>query len=121
MEIAPNKIASFLSHKPDDLSFIYLIPKCLDYWRYDEELAEETIGKYETSLKRILRDLPHISSPVDLHLEDITELKKIMKERGVGPAGLNGAVFALRKFLAYCRDVQKMAVLDPKDIVRARE
>ena len=98
-----------------------LLSKCLDYWQYDVELAEETILKYEASLKRILRDLPHISSPVDLGIEDITELKKIMKERGVGPAGINSVVFALRKFLTYCRDIQKMPVLNPKEILRSRE
>jgi len=102
-------------------SFNYLLPKFIDYLLYEEELAFETIAKYQQALKRILIDLPYVSSPLDLRLEDITELKKIMKVRGVGPAGINSAVFALRKFLTYCHDIQKLRVLDPKEIQRARE
>jgi len=102
-------------------TFEALLPKCFDYWRYDEQLATETILKYGTSLRRILMDLPHITSPLDLRLEDITELKKTMIDRGVGPAGINSAVFALRKFLTYCRDVQKLNVVDPKEIQKAKD
>ena len=98
-----------------------LLSKSIDYWRYDEELAEETISKYETTLRRLFKDLPNVQFPMGLRLEDITDLKKIMITRGVGPAGINSAVFALRKFLTYCRDVQKLAVLDPKEIQKARE
>lgn len=101
-------------------SFSVLLPKCVDYWRYDEDLAEETISKYRTSLGRLLMDLPYLGSPLNLHLEDITQLKKIMRERGVGPAGINSVVFAMRKFLTYCKDVSNLPVLDPKKIMRAR-
>ncbi|OGY59650.1 MAG: hypothetical protein A3I31_00560 [Candidatus Colwellbacteria bacterium RIFCSPLOWO2_02_FULL_44_20b] len=107
--------------KADQSALPPLLAKCADYWRYDEELAGETVAKYVTTLNRLFRDLPHVLSPADLRLDDITELKKTMKQRGVGPSGINSAVFALRKFLTYCRDVQKLKVLDPKEIQKARE
>ena len=102
-------------------SFNYLLPKFFDYLLYEEELAFETIAKYQQALKRILIDLTHIRSPLDLRLDDITELKKVMKVRGVGPAGINSAVFALRKFLTYCQKVHGLKTIDPKEIQRAQE
>jgi len=106
---------------PTELDLHSLLKKCVDYWRFDEELAQETVAKYETTLNRLFKDLPHVLSPTDLRLDDITELKKAMKLRGVGSAGINSAVFALRKFLTYSRDIQKLEVLDPKEIQKARE
>ena len=104
-----------------ELDFQSLLLKCIDYWRYDAELAEETILKYQQVLGRIFRDLKGVTSPLQLRIDHITELKKIMKQRGVGPAGINSAVFALRKLLTYCRDIKKLKVLDPKEIMRAKD
>jgi len=103
------------------VEFADLVPKFLDYIKYDEELAEETITKYEYSLKRLQADLSFITSPLDFRPEYVTEIKKIMKLRGVGPSGVNSIIFALRKLLVYCRDVLGLQVMDLKLIKGARE
>lgn len=98
------------------LSFGSLIPQFVDYARYDLRLSENTVNKYEDCLNFVAQDLPHIKSPADLSFTDITLLKKHTFERGAYESRVNSMIFALRKFLAYCRELQNIATINPKDI-----
>lgn len=96
--------------------FERLIPLFADYARYDLRLAEATITKYRDCLSFILRDLPHIKSPTDITLTDITLLKKKTFERGANETRVNSMIFALRKFLQYCRSYHGLGTINEKDI-----
>ncbi len=100
-------------HKNDIVS---LVGKFIDYIEFDLNLSKETIEKYGDALKWLCRDLNYIIAPSQIQLEDITVLKKKMAGRGVGPCRINSVIFALRKFLIYCKEIHKLDIINPKEI-----
>lgn len=96
--------------------FHELLPKFLAYARYDLGLAPKTVAKYSECLRWVMKDLPHISSPGQLTLEDITLLKQRIAVRGAGYVRTNSILFALRKFLAFCIARTEIDCINPKDI-----
>lgn len=97
-------------------SFIFLIPKFIDYLKYEIAASPQTIAKYQESLSWIVKELPYINYPSDFKLDDITHLKKRTMERGCGPSRVNSFIFSLRKFLTYCKEVHKLLTLNPREI-----
>ena len=97
-------------------TFEALVPKFLDYIQYDLVLSKHTVEKYKDCLKWFHRDMGNLLSPSELSLEHITELKKQTLMRGAGPCRVNGIIFALRKFLIYCNEIQKIITINPKEI-----
>ncbi len=103
-----------------DDSLASLIPSFLDYSRYELRSSPATVRKQWDCLLWIQRDLPHVTSPLDLRLDDITTLKKRVFARGASESRANSMVFALRSFLKYCRRVHKLDTLDPKELSPVR-
>ncbi|MDR3642464.1 MAG: tyrosine-type recombinase/integrase [Candidatus Doudnabacteria bacterium] len=97
--------------KSPDKTFLELTPKFIGYAAYDLKLSPQTVQKYGESLKWVMKHLPKVLSPSILCLEDITLLKQRIQERGAGESRTNSILFALRKFLAYCQEIQKIATI----------
>jgi site-specific recombinase XerD len=102
-------------------SFDVLIPKFLDYSRYELRSSEATVRKQRDCLTWVRRDLSHVEGPELLSLDDITTLKKEVFARGAGEARANSIIFALRGFLHYCRKVHGLQTVDPKDLAPVRQ
>ncbi len=94
--------------------FAVLIPKFIDYLKYEIRNSSQTIVKYEECLYWFIRDLPHLFSPADIQLDDITTLKKKMASRGCSEARINSVIFALRAFLKYCNQDLNITTINPK-------
>lgn len=116
LEMAEQRLVD--NNKNKILTFDYLIPEFLNYLQYDlpKPAALETRSKYEESLRWVIRHLPHLISPGDLQLSDITQLKKQTLQRDCGASRVNSFVFALRKFLTFCNEVKKIKTINSKDI-----
>lgn len=96
--------------------FEVLIPQFIDYARFDLRLSENTVIKYGDCLHFLARDWPHLSSPTEITLSDITVLKRRVFERGGHEPRANSMIFALRKFLTYCKEIHKIDTINPKDL-----
>jgi len=96
--------------------FKTLVNRFIDYATYETDMSPRTVTKYRDCLKSIIRDLPFVHSPTSLTADHITMIKKSMTERAVGNSGINGVIFALRKFLNYCREIHRLETIHPKDI-----
>jgi integrase/recombinase XerD len=97
-------------------TFGALVPRFLDYSRFELRSSEATVRKQQDCLCWIQHDLPHVGVLTQLRLDDITTLKKRVFARGAREARVNSMIFALRTFLRYCRKVHRLDTLDPKDI-----
>ncbi len=87
----------------------------LEYSRFELNFSPQTIIKYRDSLRSFIRDIG--DKPVEsLEVQDFVRLKKLMIERGIGWARISSVVYAVRGFLAYCRDFLKLKTLEPKQI-----
>ena len=112
----PQKLSLDCKDSWEVSAFEALIPQFIDYARYDLRLAENTVVKYKDCLYFIIRDLPHLKTPGQITLVDITLLKRKVFERGGHEPRVNSMIFALRKFLAYCQEIHKLDTINPKDI-----
>jgi integrase/recombinase XerD len=95
--------------KPRPL-FSELLPEYRRFEKYDDK-AESTIDKYEECLSWIQRYLPHISSPVDLKLDDLIILKDKMKNKKLSISRVNHIMTALRMFLKFCTEIAGLPVM----------
>jgi integrase/recombinase XerD len=92
-----------------------LIEGFLDYARYDLNFSPQTCIKYRDSLKSFMRDLG--DKPVEQYtIQEFVKLKKQMMDRGLSSSRIAGVIYAVRSFLAYCRNFLELNVLAPKQI-----
>jgi integrase/recombinase XerD len=96
-----------------------LINGFLEYAQYELNFSPKTIVKYQESLGWLIRDVGD-KEVTDLNVGDFVTLKKLMIERGVGPARISSVVFATRSFLNYCQNFLGLSTLNPKQIRPAR-
>lgn len=92
-----------------------LVDAFLEYSRYELNFSPKTIFKYRESLGWLIRDIGDKEVEA-LSVQDFVHLKKMMMDRGAGPARIGSVVFATKSFLNYCRNFLKMNTLDPKQI-----
>lgn len=93
-----------------------LVPRFIEYAQFELGLSPQTITKYKESLNWLQKDLDYIKTVELLELDDITTLKKKMQMRGVGACRVNSIIFALRKFLIYCKEIRKINTINPQEI-----
>lgn len=88
-----------------------LIPEFLKYARYEAGLSPETAGKYEESLKWVIRDLGDL--PVNLLTPlHFLDLKQKVLGRGAGESRLASIIFAMKSFLKFCQEFMHLEVMD---------
>ena len=74
-----------------------------------------TIGRYREALNWVIRDVGDL--PVArLHVGHILSLRRKMDQRGCGEARIAAILNAFRSFLKFCREVLRLAALDPRQI-----
>lgn len=100
----------FLSAKISDLKSNFL-----DYIKFEKGFSTETILKYDDCLRNFVKTVGNIPI-LDLQVDHVIQMKKKLTHRGVGDARIASIVFALKSFLNYCRDVQKLDCIDSKEI-----
>ncbi len=92
-----------------------LVPKFLLFARYELSLREDTVKKYNYSLKQFFDAVGDLK-PGDIGLSDMTLLKQKMTDRGVKGSGQASVVYALKAFLKYCEEVLELKVLSYKKL-----
>lgn len=92
-----------------------LLEGFLEYARYELNFSPRTVSKYQESLGWFIRDIGD-KDVTELAVGDFVRLKKLMIERGVGPARISSVVFAARSFLNYCGNFLGLETLSPKQI-----
>lgn len=92
-----------------------LLEGFLEYARYELNFSPQTIIKYRDSLKSFMRDIG--DKPVEAYeVQEFVRLKKLMMERGLSESRISSVVYAVRSFLAYCRNFLELQTLQPKQI-----
>lgn len=77
--------------------------------------SPSTIARYREALNWAIRDIGDL--PVaTLHVEHILSLRRKMDQRGCGAARVAAILNTLRSFLRFCREVLRLAALDPRQI-----
>lgn len=92
-----------------------LVDGFLEYVEFELNFSPNTILKYRDSLKWLVRDIGD-KDIGELTVQDFVHLKRVMMERGAGPARIASVVFATKSFLYYCNTFLKLQTLDPKQI-----
>lgn len=106
--------------RPAGPTFAELLPKFLLYAEYDLKLAKRTAVKYKESLLWVQRHLPDVNGPAELCRDNIIFLKKNIQDRGAGASRVNSIIFALRKFLHFCNQVENITTLDLSELKPVR-
>ena|SRR2546425_305688 len=74
-----------------------------------------TIARYCEALSWVIRDVGDLPM-ARVNTAHILSLRRKMDQRGCGEARVAAILNALRSFLKFCRDVLRLAVLDPRHI-----
>lgn len=77
--------------------------------------SPETIQKRKEALKQIRKVLGE-RQVSEISKDDLLVLKRELLRRGLSPSTQCGLLYALRSFLAYCRDERGFSVFSPEDI-----
>src|SRR6476646_9746981 len=95
-----------------DSSFAAAAPQFLLHARVELGFSEQTIAKYAECLKQVWlrwgeRELTAYTR------DDLLRVKQDMLERKLSVSRRSSILLALKRFLRFCRDDKKFAVLDP--------
>lgn len=90
-------------------------PFFLEWARHEMRRPASTVARYREALNWVIRDVGDL--PVaGLNVAHILSLRRKMDQRGCGEARAAAVLNALRSFLRFCRDVLKLAALDPRHV-----
>ena len=91
-----------------------LVSEFLAFVHVEAGFSRESVQKYEECLRRI-EQLLGTFDPDCFDKADLLHLKSILISK-VGVSRQTQILLALRRFLLFCQDEKKMAVLDPQEI-----
>src|SRR5262245_11796175 len=74
-----------------------------------------TIARYREALNWVIRDVGDMLVAL-LNVSHILGLRRKMDQRGCGEARIAAILNALRSLLKFCREVLRLAALDPRQI-----
>jgi len=77
--------------------------------------APLTIARYREALNWVIRDIGDLPLST-LNVAHVLSLRRNMDQRGCGEARVAAILNALRSFLRFCREVLRVAALDPRQI-----
>jgi site-specific recombinase XerD len=94
-----------------------LVPEFLDHLRVEARRSPNTLVRYRDSLAEFSKALSDCS--VDTFTSDrISLYKRVLFDRGLGPATVSAKIAALRSFLRYLREVKGWNTYDPERVKR---
>ena len=101
-----------------------MISEFFDYMRYIRWLSEKTIDNYYNTyimFDRFMRNLwKDINDPYCITLEDVNNFVIVLRKKWDKPITTNGKLHFIRRYLAYCRDIKDMDVLNPIKIISSK-
>jgi integrase/recombinase XerD len=77
--------------------------------------APLTIARYREALNWVIRDIGDLLMST-LTVAHVLRLRRSMDHRGCGEARVRAVLNALRVFLRFCREVLRLAALDPREV-----
>jgi hypothetical protein len=90
-------------------------PPFLEWARHEMQRPASTVARYREAPNWVIRDVGDL--PVaGLNVAHILSSRRKMDQRGCGEARAAAVLNALRSFLRFCRDVLKLAALDPRHV-----
>ena len=100
---------------PISATLLELAPKFLRYAQIELGFAQESVIKYEDCLRQISKIIGN--RPADSYtLEDVLELKATLLRNHRSVARQVSLLSALKRFLEFCRNQEKLPALDPVSI-----
>lgn len=74
-----------------------------------------TVARYREALNWVIRDVGDLHV-ITLNVGHVLSLRRKMDQRGCREAGVAAVLNALRSFLRFCREVLRVAALDPRQV-----
>jgi integrase/recombinase XerD len=92
-------------------SILKLVPKFLDHARYELNRAPSSINKYQDCLANFVKRIGDLNVTT-ISFKDIVDLKKSLREDGIGEKREASIINTLRIFLKFCQEQLVLDVLD---------